>query len=88
MPFLSVILPCFNECENIDPIYQALIKACDGYETEFLFVDDGSADKTSEVIQALSKRDPKVKLIRFVRNAGHNNAGDAQSRFFPLWRCA
>ena len=74
MPFLSIILPCFNECENIEPIYQSLIKACDGYETEFLFVDDGSADKTSEVIKALSKRDPQVKLIRFVRNAGHQNA--------------
>lgn len=74
MPFLSVILPCFNEAENIKPIYHSLVKACEGIEVEFIFVDDGSSDTTSEVISTLEAHHPEIRLLRFVRNAGHQNA--------------
>lgn len=73
-PSLSVILPCFNEEKNIEPVYQALIHACEGVYLEILFIDDGSSDRTCEAVKLLSERDPDVRLIRFVRNAGHQNA--------------
>ncbi len=74
VPELSIILPCYNEERNIEPIHAALTKACAGLRCEFLFIDDGSADHTCEAVNLLTLRDPAVKLLRFVRNAGHQNA--------------
>lgn len=73
-PRLSVIIPCFNEQANIRPVYAAVGAACAGIPLEMIFVDDGSADKTREEVGLLAARDPSVRLIRFVRNAGHQNA--------------
>lgn len=73
-PDLSIILPCFNEEQNIAPIYTSLIKACSGLRYEFIFVDDGSSDHTPDVVHQLIERDSAVRLLRFVRNAGHQNA--------------
>jgi dolichol-phosphate mannosyltransferase len=71
---LSVILPCFNEAANIHPLYSSIRGACEGIALEFIFVDDGSSDRTCEEVELLAARDPSVRLIRFVRNAGHQNA--------------
>ncbi len=73
-PRLSIILPCFNEERNIGPVYQALKRNCQGIALEILFVDDGSSDHTCEAVNLLAGRDPAVRLIRFVRNAGHQHA--------------
>ncbi len=74
LPELSIILPCFNEEENIPLIYAGLKQACLGVRYEFIFVDDGSSDQTPAAIHQLIERDPAVRLLRFVRNAGHQNA--------------
>ena len=74
VPDLSIILPCYNEERNIEPVHAALTKACEGFRCEILFVDDGSADSTCEAVNLLTLRDPSVRLLRFVRNAGHQNA--------------
>jgi glycosyltransferase involved in cell wall biosynthesis len=74
LPRLSIILPCFNEEKNIAPIHQALSRACKGIPLEILFVDDGSSDRTCEEVNLIAGRDPSVRLIRFVRNAGHQHA--------------
>jgi polyisoprenyl-phosphate glycosyltransferase len=74
LPRLSIVLPCFNEEQNIAPIHQALTQACKGIPIELLFVDDGSSDRTCEEVNLLAGRDPSVRLIRFVRNAGHQHA--------------
>ncbi len=71
---LSVILPCFNEAANIRPLYASIRGACEGIPLELIFVDDGSSDRTCEEVNLLATLDPAVKLIRFVRNAGHQNA--------------
>lgn len=73
-PRLSIILPCFNEERNVAPIHQALTQACRGIPLEILFIDDGSTDGTCEEVNLLAGRDPAVRLIRFVRNSGHQQA--------------
>ncbi len=73
-PRLSIILPCFNEEKNIEFIHKAITQNCPNITLEILFVDDGSSDNTSEAIHLLTLSDPTVKLLRFVRNAGHQNA--------------
>jgi glycosyltransferase involved in cell wall biosynthesis len=73
-PRLSVIVPCHNEEANIRPLYAAVSAACAGIPMELIFVDDGSSDRTSEEVGSLASRDASVRLIRFIRNAGHQNA--------------
>jgi len=73
-PLLSIILPCHNEEKNIEPVYRALAAACAGISREILFIDDGSSDRTCEAVNLISGRDPTIRLIRFVRNYGHQSA--------------
>jgi dolichol-phosphate mannosyltransferase len=69
-PQVSVIVPLFNEEENV-PILQAELRAAlRAMDNEFIFVDDGSADHTVERIEAA----PNVRVIRFEKNAGQSAA--------------
>ncbi|MBI3272454.1 MAG: glycosyltransferase family 2 protein [Planctomycetes bacterium] len=82
---LSVVLPCYNEEENLPSMVERLRRVADaqGGEWEFLFVDDHSSDRTPEVLRALAAQDPRVKSIRFARNFGSHAAiaaGLAHSR--------
>lgn len=73
---MSVVIPIFNEEDNINHLYERLSKEdClqkEGYE--IIFVDDGSYDNTYTLLEALSKKDPKVKIVKFSRNFGHQAA--------------
>jgi glycosyltransferase involved in cell wall biosynthesis len=73
---LSVIIPIFNEEENISLLYDRLMKALQktGRPYEILFIDDGSSDGSLEVLLDLSKKDPNVKIISFARNFGQTAA--------------
>ena len=74
---LDVIVPCYNEEGNVDDFYAAMekvAKTLEGYEVSYVFVDDGSADKTLEEIRALAAADPEVKYISFSRNFGKEAA--------------
>ena len=69
-PAVSVIVPVFNEEENV-PILQAELRAAlKAIDHELIFVDDGSADRTVERIEAA----PNLRVIRFERNAGQSAA--------------
>lgn len=71
----TLIIPCHNEEENIDTLYEAIIQVVGtstGYE--FLFVDDGSDDGTLAQIRALRARDSRVGFVSFLRNYGHQKA--------------
>ena len=80
-PKLALIVPCFNEAEIIE-ISQKLLSVLDDLKEENLvsndsyicFVDDGSADKTWEKIQELSKNNNSIQAIRFACNFGHQKA--------------
>ncbi len=71
---LSIIIPCFNEESNIYPLYNEIFKYIKDLNTEIIFIDDGSSDKTLDNIKELANQHKKVKFISFSRNFGHQNA--------------
>lgn len=71
---LSVIIPVFNEEQNIDPLLKRLFSALKSYNYEIIFVSDGSKDETEEKIYQIAKKNKAVKLIAFTRNFGHQMA--------------
>ncbi|MCX8059876.1 MAG: glycosyltransferase family 2 protein [Aquificaceae bacterium] len=75
-PYLSVVVPAYNEEENIPLLYERLKKELEalGKDYEVLFVDDGSVDRTWERLKEIAHKDKKVKLIRFRRNYGQTAA--------------
>lgn len=75
MKLLSVIIPCYNEEENIRDFYTELFKNKAFFEekeldVELLYIDDGSKDRTVEEIKKLRQEDERVHLISFSRNFG------------------
>ncbi len=79
MSLLSVIVPCYNEEENVEPFYAELLKNT-GYlvekdmELEIVYVDDGSSDKTVSEVKRLRETDERVHLVSFSRNFGKEAA--------------
>ena len=74
---ISVVISCYNEEEVLPIFYEEIDKVSkklDSVNFEFLFVDDGSKDKTLSVIKDLSKDDSRVKYISFSRNFGKEAA--------------
>jgi len=70
---LSVIIPIYNEEENILPLYHKLKNVMDR-EDEIIFIDDGSTDKSYDVVKEIHEKDERVKCIRFSRNFGKTAA--------------
>jgi polyisoprenyl-phosphate glycosyltransferase len=74
---LSLVFPIYNEEENIPELYHRITAVLDDNKVrsaEILFVNDGSRDRSEELIRGLKKQDPRVKLINFSRNFGHQAA--------------
>src|SRR3990170_700179 len=71
---LSVIVPIFNEQENIEPLIKRLIPILKDSPYEIIFVDDGSKDKTTAIVKKYSEKNKSIKLISFYRNFGHQMA--------------
>ncbi|OGK25295.1 hypothetical protein A3A46_03775 [Candidatus Roizmanbacteria bacterium RIFCSPLOWO2_01_FULL_37_13] len=71
---LSIVVPVYNEENNIDPLIKRLIPTIKNYNYEIIFVSDGSKDKTDEIIRSKAKNNPKIKLVSFLRNFGHQKA--------------
>ncbi|WP_375583513.1 glycosyltransferase family 2 protein [Cyclobacterium xiamenense] len=78
MPELSILIPVFNEEESLPELQDWIVRVMDdaGLDVELLYIDDGSTDGSWQVIQALSKKDPRVKAVRFIRNYGKSAALD------------
>lgn len=79
MSLLSVVVPCFNEEENIDDFYVELMKNQTYFQEkrvdmEILFIDDGSKDNTVGKIKELKQKDDRVRMISFSRNFGKEAA--------------
>lgn len=74
---ISLIVPCYNEEESLPILYQALCDVRDGQtrdKFEFIFINDGSKDKTADVIRDLAAKDSDVKYLFFSRNFGKEAA--------------
>ncbi|PYK13406.1 MAG: glycosyltransferase [Verrucomicrobia bacterium] len=69
-PEISVIVPLFNEEENISILQTELSAALKEFDYEIIFVDDGSVDRTADRIEAA----PNIRLIRFEKNSGQSAA--------------
>ena len=73
MPFLSIIVPVFDEEKSIAPLYDEINKYISSSD-ELIFIDDGSSDNTFFEIQQLFNSDNRIKCISLSRNFGHQNA--------------
>jgi dolichol-phosphate mannosyltransferase len=73
-PTISVVMPAFNECEALPDTVAAVVDTLGDREFEVIVVDDGSADRTWEVITNLTGKYPRVRGLRFSRNFGHQSA--------------
>jgi dolichol-phosphate mannosyltransferase len=82
VPDLSVVIPVYNEEENLPHLWSELREVLDqlGLTFEVVFVDDGSQDHSAELIRGFREADPRVHLVRLKANAGETAATDAGFR--------
>jgi glycosyltransferase involved in cell wall biosynthesis len=82
VPDLSVVIPVFNEEENLPHLWAELREVLDGFglNSEIIFVDDGSQDASAEVVRGFREKDERVRLLRLKANAGETAATDAGLR--------
>jgi dolichol-phosphate mannosyltransferase len=69
----SVIIPAYNEEENIEPLVDDLLKTLRGYDAEVVIVDDNSGDRTREISEKLGRENKNVQVIR--RKTGPRGMG-------------
>ncbi|MEE8453089.1 MAG: glycosyltransferase family 2 protein [Thermoguttaceae bacterium] len=69
---LSVVIPVFNEEESLEELHRQLdeVATAEGYDLDIIFVDDGSSDRSWEMIHRLASSDPRVRGLKFRRNFG------------------
>ena len=77
MKKVSVVIPMYYEEEVAQECYDRMVtilKKLENYEYEIIFVNDGSKDKTLEILEEIASKDENVKVISFSRNFGHQAA--------------
>jgi dolichol-phosphate mannosyltransferase len=85
MPLVTAVIPCYNEQAVLPQMFERLAQAANqwGVDWNVLCVDDGSQDRTWELLVEQSRKDPRFQAIRFSRNFGHQpavSAGLAQAK--------
>lgn len=75
-PLLSIVVPCYNEQEVIEVTHARLTRAVGEITPDFeiIYVDDGSRDRTAELLHAIQAESGNVRLVRLARNFGHQIA--------------
>lgn len=81
-PRVSVVVPVYNEEENLPALLREIRETLDpeGFSYEVVFVDDGSRDRSLEVLRGLLPANPMVRVVVFEKNAGQTAAMDAGLR--------
>jgi glycosyltransferase involved in cell wall biosynthesis len=82
-PYLSVVVPVFNEEESIPILAREIAASLDplGLPYEVLWVDDGSTDRGPEVLRGLAAADPRARVLRLATNSGQSAAMAAGFRY-------
>jgi polyisoprenyl-phosphate glycosyltransferase len=76
-PLISLVVPVYNEAEGIRHFHEratAALKALTDYDYELVYVDDGSRDGSYEIMRKFAEGDPRVQIVKFSRNFGHQIA--------------
>ena len=78
MKKISIVVPCFNEEENVEALSQAIIKEfadnLPAYDYEIIFIDNDSRDHTRDILRVLTAGNPKIKAILNAKNFGQFNS--------------
>ena len=74
MPDVSLVVPVYDEEENLKPLHQAITDAMAGLVYEVLYVNDGSYDQSASILDEIAAADPHARVIHFVRNYGQTAA--------------
>lgn len=79
MPVYSIIIPCYNEQEVLRETHRRMTKVMQqmGESYELIYVNDGSRDKTGEILEDICREDKNAKAVMFARNGGHQIAVSA-----------
>ncbi len=74
--FLSIVIPVYNEAENVLPLVERLQSALNGWngQLEFIFVDDGSTDSTLASLRSAQRADSRIRIVHFRCNLGQTAA--------------
>ena len=67
---VSIVIPTFNERDNVAPLITLVEKALHGVAWELIFVDDNSPDGTSDVVKSIAANDPRIRCIRRIGRRG------------------
>ena len=84
MKKLSLVIPMYYEEEVAEECYNRISSVCkniENYEYEIIFVNDGSKDKTLQILEKIAENDKNVKVISFSRNFGHQCAVTAGLKY-------
>lgn len=72
---LSIVVPVFNEQDSLEGLYEEILQAISGkYDSEIIFVDDGSTDNSLDILTGFQQDDDRVRVIRFRSNFGQTAA--------------
>ena len=71
---LTIVIPTYNECENLHPLMECLEKTLHGIEWEVIFVDDDSPDGTAERVREMASKDPRVRILQRIGRRGLSSA--------------
>lgn len=71
---ISIVVPCFNEAENIPSLIKQIEGALDGFSFEIILVNDGSTDTTQQEMELAAELDERISFLSFSRNFGHQAA--------------
>jgi dolichol-phosphate mannosyltransferase len=83
MALISVCIPVYNEEETLSVLYERLVAATASlaHEVEIVFVDDGSTDRSEQILRDIATADARVRVVRLSRNFGHQPACTAAVRY-------
>jgi glycosyltransferase involved in cell wall biosynthesis len=73
-PTLSIVIPLYNEEQSLDTLLQEIAQHCRGLSYEVVLVDDGSSDRTADLLQRAAEQDPHLHALILARNYGQTQA--------------